>query len=564
MAKKKKPRPTSLNTGFSEGQKSRPCKTPRLDPLERRLSRFYEPLVLLYTLGSTRGEHTYATLSSKQSISYLPLKDVRRRFLNELAYMCDYDKGGDTVTAIGLESTPQRYVFWVASNSCPKGKIVPFLESLLIALRRTSATTEDIAVQCISFAATRVKKYRSHLNPLLRRCLEWLVRTKRDDGMSIQSHCLCPPKANIPHIADDLTEWLRSWELQRTPIALCRFAYENRKSDCMRTLARLGTEPVYKSNKEAIHNAFRLVRHYIGRLGHHFRAADALLSCSSRLPELFDDFKVCGISTPPKSTLPPADGMTKLDSIIVRMLPAKSPDLGRYQQALTEMDTKYQLSRRFLGNYTDANLKPRVHAEIQVLEHFYASALSFAGADPFIACSKPACFCCLLYIRNHPGNFVEPESHRKIYLNWRPPDTNAEYDFPSHEHQRDILNAMIQEIRKETLRQIDEKSAPRAWHPDSLTGITVSALHEQEQQTLKEAGEVASSSGDLVFIGKESHTSERLPKTTGLAFCSLTSLAVGEVSFNSARRSEHNAPPRNTQPFFDSFEEDSEEGGVLL
>jgi hypothetical protein len=60
--------------------------------------------------------------------------------------MCDYDKGGDTVTAIGLELTPQRFIFWVASNSCLKGKIVSFLELLLVALRRTLAIIEDIAI----------------------------------------------------------------------------------------------------------------------------------------------------------------------------------------------------------------------------------------------------------------------------------------------------------------------------------------------------------------------------------------------------------------------------------
>jgi hypothetical protein len=182
--KKKKNRRTSLDTSAPEGQDSFPCKRPRLDPHERQLSRFYEPLVLLHTLGSTRGEITRDTLSIEQSVPYLPLKHVRRRLLNELAYMCDYDKGGDTVTAIGLESTPQRYVFWVASNSCPKRKIVPFLESLLIALRHISATTEDIAIRCISFATLRVKRYRSLLRPLLRRCLGWLVQTEQEDGMS--------------------------------------------------------------------------------------------------------------------------------------------------------------------------------------------------------------------------------------------------------------------------------------------------------------------------------------------------------------------------------------------
>jgi hypothetical protein len=173
------------------------------------------------------------------------------------------------------------------------------------------------------------------------------------------------PLARLTHSSvDGLAEWLEIWRTQHNPIALCRFAYKNRKSDYMRTLARLGTEPSYKSNKDAIHNAFRLVRHYIGRLGHHFRAADALLSCVSRLPELFDDYGVCSITTPPRSTLPPADGLTRLDSIIIRMLPAKSPVLDRYKQALAEMDTKYRLSRRFLETYTGADLNPRVHAEI--------------------------------------------------------------------------------------------------------------------------------------------------------------------------------------------------------
>jgi hypothetical protein len=190
-------------------------------------------------------------------------------------------------------------------------------------------------------------------------------------------------------LVDGLAEWLEIWRTQHKLIALYRFAYENRKSDYMRTLARLGTEPSYKSNKDAIYNAFRLVRHYIGRLGYHFRAADALLSCVLRLPELFNDYSVCSITTPPRCTLPPADGLTRLDSIIIRMLPAKSPMLDRYKQALAEIDTKYQLSRRFLETYTDADRNPRVHTEIQVLEHFYASTLSFAGDDPFIACSKP-------------------------------------------------------------------------------------------------------------------------------------------------------------------------------
>ncbi|KAF2807533.1 uncharacterized protein BDZ99DRAFT_489804 [Mytilinidion resinicola] len=492
----------------------------------RQLSRFYEPLVLLHTLGSTRGEHTCAELSTRENVSQLPLKDLRRMFLSELAYTCDYDKGGDTVTAIGLNSTPQNYVFWVASNSCPRRKIVPFLESLLTNLRDISITAtlvtlegvNDIAAQCIRFATPRIKKYRSHLSPLLRKCHAYLAQTEREDG---KFSC---------------------------PVPLC--------SDSMRKLARLSIEPNYKSNEDAIHNTFGLVRHYIGRLGHHFRAAKALLSCASRLPELLHDFEVRSIPTPPKSASPPADGKTRLESIMVRMLPANSPDLNRYQQALAEMDDKYQLSRRFLDNYTD--FSTRVHAEIQVLEQFHVGKLSFAAGDRYIACSKPACFCCLLYFRHHPGHFVEPASHRKIYLNWRPPDLDAECDIISQNRQRDVLNSMTCDIRKEALQQIEEKIPPQAWHPDSLTGVT-----EEAKTPLPTVG------GSVVF---DAFPVEIEEPTTITDFGSTLPLFDGAdmVNFSiESSDSDHCDKQarllKNSQPDPYDFEDDSdEEGGVLL
>lgn len=190
MAKRSKRRKNSVNTNAPTELNLQSPTKPRLDRRIRQLSRFYEPLVLLYTLGSTRGEHTCAVLSNQENVSHMPLKELRRKFLSDLAYMCDFDKGGDTVTAIGLESTPQRYIFWVASNSCPQKKIVPFLNSLLTKLRDMTASptlftpeeVNDIAEHCINFAAPRIKKYQSLLNPLLRKCQSYLAETDREDS----------------------------------------------------------------------------------------------------------------------------------------------------------------------------------------------------------------------------------------------------------------------------------------------------------------------------------------------------------------------------------------------
>ncbi|KAH6664598.1 hypothetical protein B0J14DRAFT_493340, partial [Halenospora varia] len=41
---------------------------------------------------------------------------LRRTFLDQLAYVCDHIKGGDTVIAIALKAQPPGVTFWVASN----------------------------------------------------------------------------------------------------------------------------------------------------------------------------------------------------------------------------------------------------------------------------------------------------------------------------------------------------------------------------------------------------------------------------------------------------------------
>ncbi|KLJ10751.1 hypothetical protein EMPG_13894 [Blastomyces silverae] len=450
---------------------------------ERLLRRFYEPLVLLHTLGSTRGIHTKPQSSSPLDDS--SVRDCRRSFLNELAYVCDYDKGGDTVTAIGLESTPQGSTFWVASNTSPAAKIIPFLKTLLQTLERivnakapSQGDKEGIAKLCISFASKRIKKYRSLFSREFEGCKKYIEANKETLGgldLWLRGFCNSDPNDLVP---------------------LCQLAFENRKSQEMNHLKELSAEPPYKTSKDAIHHKFSQLRHYIGRLGHHIRAANSLVSAAPKLRQILDGFSVRAITTPARAEwLPPIDEAavrekTLLDKVLVRMLPAKSPQLEFYQQELRKMDETTQISHRFLIPYADSTIRPRVHAEIQVLEHFHEKGLQFEDSDRYVACSKPACYCCRLYFRHHPGSFEEPASHCKIYLNWRPPDVNSrmidagaangEEDQESQIRQRNILNAMIQDIRRDALHQIAEKQKPSGWHPDSSTGITsTAAMHGQ-------------------------------------------------------------------------------------
>jgi hypothetical protein len=136
------------------------------------------------------------------------------------------------------------------------------------------------------------------------------------------------------------------------------------------------------------------------------------------------------------------------------------------------MDAKFNILDYLQTKFKDKDFRPRVHAELNLLEHFYRKRLPFLDDDRFIAYSKPACYYCYRYISLHPGGFVRPSSHGIRYLNWRPPDLVNATDTREKNHQRDVLNKVIAQIRLDAWRQIQQCRGPSPWHPDSTTGIT--------------------------------------------------------------------------------------------
>jgi hypothetical protein len=237
----------------------------------------------------------------------------------------------------------------------------------------------------------------------------------------------------------------------------------------------IGDTPAELGISESKRQAFSLVRHFIGRLGSHGKAARILAAAAWRMPDLFDNFFIkTRPSAKPPSLPPPIDHLTTLDGIIKRMLSKDSTEVKQYQEALAFMDMKFNILDRLLAIYKDKAFKPRVHAELILLEFFQVNRLPFVDDDRFIGCSKPACYCCYHYISAHPGGFVRPPSHGVRYLNWRPPDVPDTMNDSEKKHQRDVLNQMITQIRLDVLRQIEQRRGPSKWRPDSTTGITYS------------------------------------------------------------------------------------------
>lgn len=172
------------------------ARTPRMSPELRLLYRFYEPLVLLHVL-DPNGEQRISPCPSEDLVApRLELRELRRNFLEQLAYICDYVKGGDTVTAMALEAQPSGVTYWVSSNTQPSQKTISFLQGILDTLKSLAFShaenrniEEDRIIQrCISFNRKRLKKYRNFLQKFLQRCLENLKSSEELEGMWLWSY----------------------------------------------------------------------------------------------------------------------------------------------------------------------------------------------------------------------------------------------------------------------------------------------------------------------------------------------------------------------------------------
>ena len=132
------------------------------------------------------------------------------------------------------------------------------------------------------------------------------------------------------------------------------------------------------------------------------------------------------------------------------------------------MDHSFHILEEMTTKYDDAQFNPRVHAEVQILDHFHLNGLRWLG-DRFIACSKPACYCCHLYIRHHPAECVVPETHRKIYLNWGPRLLPGGCKNERYNEQLQLFIKMTDDIRRDVVGQLEQGRGPHEWHPDSNT-----------------------------------------------------------------------------------------------
>jgi hypothetical protein len=128
------------------------------------LRRFYEALVLLRVLGQVQGERFDGEAFEDNNVDRMQAVELRRKVMYNLCVMCDFQKGGDSVTAIAMECLPSGPCYWIGVNGCLK-KIKALLNEVLGLLQGQRFPTEPNTLEdrlfqkFVLFQRPRIKEY---------------------------------------------------------------------------------------------------------------------------------------------------------------------------------------------------------------------------------------------------------------------------------------------------------------------------------------------------------------------------------------------------------------------
>lgn len=272
---------------------------------------------------------------------------------------------------------------------------------------------------------------------------------------------------------DNLQGWLTKYfgssnegSSQLSFLDLVNACYQIRHTQLLRTISLFSAQGRTRAQE------FEQLYKRLGKLGKPIVNSRTLIEGAMKLSQdLNQGFTVKSIPSSKLSRLPiRSREETKIKSIVGRMFSTQ-----------LERDDFMERLRYLEGEKIDdfiekeKSTSTRVHAELLLINHFERIGCNFLDSyEKYIGCSKPACYLCHMYIAQHPGRYVVPPCHNKLYLNWRAPDVlvGDTSGTISAAAQEKILLKMIEIVRKDLFAEILSRDMRRPFHADSTTGIT--------------------------------------------------------------------------------------------
>ncbi|MCJ1294560.1 hypothetical protein MMC34_006118 [Xylographa carneopallida] len=509
-------------------------------------NRFYEELALLRALDLIRGAHRQRFLVGGSDSP----EEIRRDFIDAIAYACDYEKGGDTVTAALLERRCDRIVIWLASNKGVKRGTEHKLDDLLRAaisdLSHNRGSPPEICLRkMVHMNVPRIRTYVKFANKDINKCIEILRK-------SLAASCL--QQQDVQSTIQWLEIFRRQLDGDLDYLAIAKECFKARDLEVFRILDQ------YAKGDD---RHFTPLRHHIGRLGSHVKATNAIYKGLRHFPRISEKFEIQSLPASSESPFPLALSEKRVKGIAGRMFGADQ------QVQANECHEKLQsIGRNIEGGLAKylRNICPKetyVHAELQLLDFARRENVDFVDDDKYIGCSKPACYSCYEYVQALQEDYhvTAPSTHNKVYLSWRVPDVRA-CDGPAADESRTkVMNTMTRAFRANLVRQINQRCG-RPHQFDTTTGVTalpatyVPLDNATARRDARSFGSQSAHASDMDTVDETSHSAsasdtESVSGNPPRKYLSQLSLIPPLV------------PNEDSHPFRDSEDDDDTDGGGI-
>lgn len=260
-------------------------------------------------------------------------------------------------------------------------------------------------------------------------------------------------------------------------LQLVRDCYEARKSPLLQTLLRTkerGFDPRFSS--------FQALHHQVLRLGKHLQCLHSMLQAWTICPEVFN-VKVRTLPFPKAAKSPLLQSKQSVHQIVKDLLAEE--DVSAFDTAvrmvnfsISEASTPYTYMENLLHN----TKRTTIHAEIALLDSLVLrgkGSTGFLNNDRYIACSKAACYCCMLYVEplDQQGQVELCGVHNNLYIGWRPPTASSGSDTEVKQTYPTILQRMVKHLQSALRDKMYHHTVMYA-HSDSSTGVTVPLIND--------------------------------------------------------------------------------------
>jgi len=183
---------------------------------------------------------------------------------------------------------------------------------------------------------------------------------------------------------------------------------------------------------------YKDLRHLVGRLCLWYNAASFVVRHATEFRQVLAGADVQVISQRDFEKKPIAIAST-VQGVFAKVFRSQGPiapmagqRLAYCQPLLDALHTKPQ--------------RPIIHAEAAMAHYFSEKGLTFAYNDPYISCSKPSCYACMLYMRALPLDLVDRPYHGNAWLRWKMPVSRSDNERRDARILRDMFDFVRRDV----------------------------------------------------------------------------------------------------------------------